>query len=76
MEQILLTYDLSKETVAAIMMLYKNMKVNDRSPDVETNYFDNVSGVLQGYTLATYLFIICLVYVLTTSIDLMKENGF
>ena len=27
MEQILLTYSLPKETITAIMMLYKNMKV-------------------------------------------------
>ena len=33
MEQILLPYGLPKETVAAIMMLYKNMKVKVRSPD-------------------------------------------
>ena len=37
---------------------------------------DIVAGVLQGDTLAPYLFIICLDYVLRTSIDLMKENGF
>ena len=40
------------------------------------DYFDIVAGVLQGDTLASYLFIICLDYVLRTSIDLMKENGF
>ena len=33
-------------------------------------------GVLQGDTLAPYLFIICLDYVLKMSIDLLKENGF
>ena len=33
-------------------------------------------GVLQGDTLALYLFIICLDYVLRTSIDKIKENGF
>ena len=33
MEQILLTYGLPKETVTAIMMLYKNTKVKVRSPD-------------------------------------------
>ena len=33
MEQILLAYDLPKETVAAIMMLYKNTKVEVRLPD-------------------------------------------
>ena len=43
---------------------------------METNYFDIVAGVLQGDTLAPYLFIICLNYVLRTSIDKIKENGF
>ena len=75
MEQILLAYGLLKETIAAIMMLYKNMKVKVRFPDGDTDYFDIVAGVLQGDTLATYLFIICLNYVCRTSID-MKDNGF
>ena len=35
-----------------------------------------VAGVLQGDTLAPYLFIICLDYILRTSIDIMKNNGF
>ena len=43
---------------------------------IETHYFDIVAGVLQGDTLAPYLFIICLDYVLRTSIDKIKENGF
>ena len=63
-EDILLAYGLLKETVAAIMMLYKNTKLKVRS------------SALQGETLAPYLFIICLDYVLRTSVDLMKENGF
>ena len=42
----------------------------------DTNYFDIVAGVLQGDTLASYFFIICLDYVLKTSIDKMKENSF
>ena len=75
MEQILLAYGLQKETVAAIMILYRNTKVKVRSPDGNTNYFDIVAGVLQGDTLAPYLFIICLNYVLRTSIDKVKENG-
>ena len=33
MEQILLAYGLSEETVAAIMILYRNTKVKVRSPD-------------------------------------------
>ena len=76
MEQILLTYGQPKETVAAIMILYRNTKVKVRSPDGDTEYFNIVAGVLQGDTLAPYLFIICLDYVLRTSIDKIRENGF
>ena len=76
MEQILLAYGLPKETVAAITILYWNTKVKIRSPDWDTEYFDNVAGVLQGDTLAPYFFIICLDYVLRTSIDKIKEKGF
>ena len=52
MEQILLAYGLPKETVAAIMILYRNTKVKVRSPDGDTEYFDIVARVLQGDTLA------------------------
>ena len=76
MEQILLAYGLPKETVTAIMMLYRNTIVKVRSLDGDADYFDIVAGVLQGDTLAPYLFIICLDYVLRTSIDKIKENGF
>ena len=41
-----------------------------------TEFFEIVAGVLQGDTLAPYLFIICLDYILRTSLDLMKENSF
>ena len=76
MEQILLAYGLPEETVAAIIILYRNTKVKVRSPDGDTDYFDIAAGVLQGDTLAPYLFIICLDYVLRTSIDNIRENGF
>ena len=69
MERILLAYGLPEETVAAIMILYRNTKVEVRSPDRDTDYFDIVAGVLQRDTLAPYLFIIYLDYVLRTSID-------
>ena len=44
--------------------------------DGDTDYFNIVAGILQGDTLASYLFIICLDYMLRISIDRMKENGF
>ena len=58
------------------MMLYKKIKVKFCSPDGDTDYFNIEPGVLQGDTLAPYLFIICLDYVLRTSIDIMKDNCF
>ena len=67
---------LPKETIAAITILYRNTKVKVRSPDGDTEYFDILAGGLQGDTLAPYLFIICLDYVLRTSIDKIKENNF
>ena len=73
MEQILIAYGIPKET---IMILSRNNKVKVRSPDGDTDYFYIVAGVLQGDTLAPYHFIICIDYVLRTSIDKIKENGF
>ena len=76
MEQILRAYGIPKKTVAAITILYRNTKVKVCSPDGDIEYYDIVAGVLQGDTLAPYLFIICLDYVLRTSIDKLWENGF
>ena len=47
-----------------------------RSPDGDKEYFDIVAGVLRGDTLAPYHFNIYLNYVLRTSIDKIRENGF
>ena len=58
------------------MIIHKNMKGKARSPDGETDYFDIVAGVLQGDTLASYLFIICLDYAIRTSTNKMKDIGF
>ena len=76
MEQILLTYGQLKETVAAIMMPYRNMTVNLCFADGDTDYFNIVAYMQQGDTLAPYLFIICQDYMLRTSINKMKDNGF
>ena len=76
MKQILLARGLPKETVIAMIMLYRNTKVKVCSPDGDTDYFDILVGVLQGDTLAPCLFITCLDYMLRMSIDKMKDNGF
>ena len=56
------------------MMLYRNTKVKVRYPEGDTDYFDIVAGMVQGDTLAPYLFIIYLDNVLRTSIDKIKQN--
>ena len=55
------------------MMLYKNTKVKVHSLDGDIDFFDIVAGVLQGNALATYLFIICLDYVIQ-NVDRFNER--
>ena len=64
------------KTDTAVIMLYKNQKSMVGSSDGDTGFFDIVIGVWPGDKLAHYLFIICLDYLLRTSIDLIKEHGF
>ena len=75
MKEILLAYGIPTETVDAIMMLYKNTRAIVRSPDGDTDYFSIKAGVQQGDTLAPFLFIITLDYVLRTSVDLNNNLG-
>ena len=76
MKEILLAYGIPKETVDAIMILYQNTRSMVRSPDGDTDFFDITAGVLQGDTLAPYIFIICLDYVLRKAVDKNLELGF
>ena len=46
------------------MMINKNTRSMVRSPDGDTPFFDITTGVPQGDTLAQFLFIICLDYIL------------
>ena len=64
-----------KETVTAITIPCRNTKLKVSSSNGDTENFDIVAGVLKGDTLAPYIFIICLDYVLKTSIDKIRENG-
>ena len=75
MKQIQLTYGFPKETVTTIMMLYKNTKAMVCLPDGDTEFFDIVAKVLQGDTLASRMFIICLDLILRKLIDLIKKKG-
>ena len=76
LEEILNAYGIPAEVVQAIMMLYRNTKAKVRSPDGDTDFFNILAGVLQEDTLAPYLFIIALDFVLRCSIDPNKSLGF
>ena len=67
---------LRKETATYVMILYENKKAMIRSSEGDTDFFDIVSGVLQGDTLASYFFILFLDYELQISINIIKENSF
>ena len=58
------------------MILYQDTRSMVRSPDGDTDFFDISAGVLQGDTLAPYIFIICLDYVLRKALDKNNELGF
>ena len=72
MLKILKAYGIPSELVNAIDILYKDTRAKVISPDGETDLFDIVAGVLQGDTLAPYLFIIVLDYVMRHA---MVENN-
>ena len=76
MKEILSAYGIPKETVDAIMIMYQDTHSMVRSPDGDTDFFDISAGVLQGDTLAPYIFIICLDYVLRKALDKNNELGF
>ena len=57
------------------MIMYKNTRAFVRSPDGDTEFFDIIAGVSQEDTLAPYLFIIVLDYVLR-NLDQNKNLGF
>ena len=67
-------YGLPPKTFNTIMMFYKDMKAMVCLPDGDTDFFDIVARIVQGYTLVSYIFIICPDYVLCISIDLIKKS--
>ena len=74
MLRILKAYGIPDQTVNAIGKIYENTRGKVISPDGETELFDILAGVLQGDTLAPYLFVIVLDYALRTAIDGREEE--
>ena len=75
MFEILKLYGIPDKIIAAIKVLYTNTVSTVLSPDGETSPFSIEAGILQGDTLAPFLFIIVVDYVLRVSIDTISNNG-
>ena len=69
-------YGIPESLDRRIGALYANITSTIRTPDGNFDFFEVLAGVLQGDTLAPYLFIIALDYVLRTLIDKHSELGF
>ena len=68
MLKILRVYGLSEQLFSAIGILYTGTKAKVLSPDGETEFFEILAGVLQGDTLAPYIFTIMIVYAMRQGI--------
>ena len=72
--EILRAYGIPEKLVQAISATYSRTRAKVCSPDGETEYFDILAGVLQGDTLAPFLFIIALDYALRLAINGKEEE--
>ena len=74
MMRILKAYGIPPNLLQAIEMMYTNTKAKVVSPDGETEMFDITTGVLQGDTLAPFLFIIVLDYAMSKAMAGKEEE--
>ena len=74
MFKILRAYGIPPTLLRAIEGMYTNTRAKVVSPDGETELFDITAGVLQGDTLAPFLFIIVLDYALRKAIQGREEE--
>ena len=74
MIQILSAYGIPKKILAAIEVMYSETFAKVISPDGSTELFKILNGVLQGDTLAPYIFVIVLDYALRKAITGREEQ--
>ena len=71
---ILKAYGILEEFVTAISIMYEYMSAKVIKPDGETETFSILDGVLQGDTLAPYLFVIIIDYIMRKALTGREEN--
>ena len=74
MMQILKAYDVPPNLLSAIELMYQDTKAKVVTPDGDTEMFEILAGILQGDTLAPFLFVIVLDYALRNAINGMEEE--
>ena len=74
MMRILKVYGIPPNLLQGIEKMYSNTKARIVTPDGETDLFEITAGVLQGDTLAPFLFIIVLDYALRKATDGKEEE--
>jgi hypothetical protein len=74
--KILRAYGIPEEIVKLIDSLYTGTKAKVRTADGLTEIFEILAGVLQGDTLAPYLFVIVIDYIMTVVIADVPDTGF
>ena len=72
---ILRAYNVPEMLITAVMALYNNTSAAVITPDGLTDTFTTSSGVLQGDTLAPFLFVLVLDWVLRTSLS-SRDDGY
>ena len=72
---VLRAYNVPQQLVSAIMAMYQGTRAAVATPDGLSDTFGTSSGVLQGDTLAPFLFVLVLDWVLRTALP-SAEDGF
>ncbi|KAJ3584317.1 hypothetical protein NHX12_014813 [Muraenolepis orangiensis] len=75
MLHILLNYGVPDEIVKAIAIMYDNPSCFVQTTDGLTKEFLTTAGILQGDTLAPFLFVIVVEYILRQSLDIIHDKG-
>lgn len=72
---VLQAYNVPQQLVSAIMAMYQDTTAAVLTPDGPSDLFSTTSGVLQGDTLAPFLFVLVMDWVLRTGLP-TAEDGF
>ena len=67
-------FGLPDKLIAGIKTIYDNPEKFVLSPDGATDSFFTITGILQGDTLAPYLFILVVDYIFRISLDPINNN--